>query len=172
MVQVVVPLETFPEPGTVANPAALDGHDVVVCYEASLRAGGGNVVLRFGHVIDFRLSPMNVDGLGDCRYPIEPWAFNEILGGEETSRWQVLAPRFWLISFHDVTIEILFETVAMISRDSEGGPQHKTLIKRAGRLTAACVICGRAADAGAAIFSGWVCGAVRRAQVIMPFWTG
>jgi len=128
--QVVVPMESFPEPGTVDNPAALyDGHDVVVCYEASLRAGGGNVVLRFGHVIDFRVSPVNVDALGDCRYPIEPWAFNEILGGEETSRWQVLGPRFWMISFRDVTIEILFETVAFISRDSEGGPQHKTLIK-------------------------------------------
>jgi hypothetical protein len=129
MMQVVVPLEIFPEPGTVANPAALyDGDNVFVCYEASARDGGGNVVLRFGDVIDFRVTPVNVDGLGDCRYPIKPWAFNEILGGAETSRWTALAPRFWMMSFNDVTIEILFDTVAIASRDSEGGPQHKTLM--------------------------------------------
>jgi len=129
MMQVVVPTESFPEPGSVANPAALyDGHDVAVCYEASARDGGGNVVLRFGDVIDFRVTPVNVDGLGDCRYPIKPWAFNEILGGAETSRWTALAPRFWMMSFNDVTIEILFDTVAIASRDSEGGPQHKTLM--------------------------------------------
>ncbi len=34
----------------------------------------------------------------------------------------------WLISFNDVMIEVLFETVSLICRDAEGGPQHKTLI--------------------------------------------
>jgi hypothetical protein len=129
MMQVVAPQEALPELGTVANPAVFyDGYNAFVCYEASLRAGGGNVVLKFGDVIDFRITPLNVEGLEGCRYPIKPWAFSEILGGEETSQWKVLDPRFWLISFHDVTIEILFDTVSVISHDAEGGSQHKTLI--------------------------------------------
>ncbi|KSV70703.1 hypothetical protein N182_05305 [Sinorhizobium sp. GL2] len=105
-----------------------DGNDAFVCYEASVRAGGGNVVLKFGEIIDFRITPMNVEGLKECRYPVHPWTFNEIVGGEETSKWKALNPRFWLISFNDVMIEVLFETVSLIRRDTEGGPQHRTLI--------------------------------------------
>lgn len=127
--QVSVPLEVFPELGTVANPAVLyDGNDAFVCYEASVRAGGGNVVLKFAEVIDFRITPMNVEGLKECRYPVHPWTFTEIVGGEETSKWTALNPRFWLISFNDVMIEVLFETVSLIRRDTEGGPQYRTLI--------------------------------------------
>ncbi|RVH23527.1 hypothetical protein CN211_32770 [Sinorhizobium meliloti] len=127
--QVSVPPEAFPELGTVSNPAILyDGHDVLVCYEASVRAGGGNVVIKFGEVIDFRIRPMSVHGLKECRYRVSPWAFNEIVGAEETSEWKALNPRFWLVSFNDVMIEVLFETVSLISRDTEGGPQYRTLI--------------------------------------------
>jgi len=129
IMKVSVPLEAFPELGTVANPAVLyDGNNAFVCYEASLRAGGGNVVLKFGEVIDFRITPMNVEGLKECRYAVHPWSFNEIVGGEETSKWKALNPRFWLISFNDLMIEVLFETVSLIHRDTEGGPQHRTLI--------------------------------------------
>ena len=71
---------------------------------------------------------MNVEGLKECRYSVHPWSFNEIVGGEETSKWKALNPRFWLISFNDVMIEVLFETVSLIHRDAEGGPQHRTLL--------------------------------------------
>ncbi|NKL33780.1 hypothetical protein [Rhizobium indicum] len=127
--QVSSPQEAYPQIGTVANPAVLyDGNDAFVCYEASARGGGYNVVLKFGEVIDFRITPMNVHGLRECRYPVNPWAFNEIIGGEETAKWKALNPRLWLISFNDVMIEVIFETVSLISQDAEGGPQHKTLI--------------------------------------------
>lgn len=106
-----------------------DGNDAFVCYEASMRSGGGNVVLKFGGVIDFRITPMNVDGLKECRYPVNPWTFNEVIGGEETVKWQALNPRLWLMSFNDVLIEVLFcETVSLISRDARGRAQHRTLI--------------------------------------------
>jgi hypothetical protein len=127
--QVVDPQEAFPELGTVANPAVLyDGSDAFVCYEASYRAGGGNVVLKFGDIIDFHITPMNVEGLKECRYPVSPWAFNEIIGGEETAKWEVLSPRLWLISFNDVTIEVLFETVSLVCRDPKRESQYVTLI--------------------------------------------
>jgi hypothetical protein len=128
--QASVPQEDFPGVGTVANPAVLyDGNDAFVCYEASVRAGGGNVVLKFGDVIDFRITPVTVEGLGECRYPVDPWSITEIIGGKETAEWKVLNPRLWLISFNDVMIEVLFETVSLISRDTEGGPQHLTLLR-------------------------------------------
>ncbi|MGR6431006.1 hypothetical protein ACU5AY_08820 [Rhizobium sp. PAMB 3174] len=127
--KVAVAEESFPELGTVANPAVLfDGNNAFVCYEASAAAGGGNVVLEFGNVIDFRIAPLNVEGLREYRYPIQPWAFNEIWDSEETTRWKVLSPRFWLLSFNDVTIEILFKTVSVIGRGMEVEPQDKTLI--------------------------------------------
>jgi hypothetical protein len=72
---------------------------------------------------------MNVEGLKGCRYPVDPWAFNEIFASEEISEWKALDPRFWFISFNDVMIEVLFETVSLISRDAEGRPQHGTLIR-------------------------------------------
>lgn len=127
--QVSSPKEAFPELGTVANPAVIyDGNDAFVCYETSVRAGGGNVVIKFGEVIEFRITPMNVEGLKDCRYPINPWTFNEVLEGAETTGWTALNPRFWLISFNDVTIEVLFETVSLISRDTKAGSPYSTLI--------------------------------------------
>ncbi|KQU77006.1 hypothetical protein GFB56_35260 [Ensifer sp. T173] len=127
--QVSTPLEAFPELGSVANPVVFyDGIDALVCYETSPPVGGGNVVLRFGDVIDFRVTPMNVDGLPGCRYPVLPWAFNEVSGGEETARWEVLSPRFWIISFHDVTIDVLFETVSLVVHDERGGPLRRTLM--------------------------------------------
>ncbi|OAP36991.1 hypothetical protein AU381_20405 [Sinorhizobium glycinis] len=126
--QVSEPQEAFPEIGTVANPAALyDGNDVLLCYQASPRAGGGNVVLKFGDVIGFRVSPINVEGLQECRYPVQPWQFNEVAGGKETAEWKALNPRLWLISFSDVTIEVLFGTVSLIVHDAKGGPLLRTL---------------------------------------------
>jgi hypothetical protein len=126
---VTSPREAFPEPDTVCNPAVFyDGSDAFVCYEASERAGGGNVVLKFGEVIDFRVTPMNVEGLEKCRYPVEPWAFNEIFCCEETIRWKVLGARLWLISFNDVMVEVIFETVSLISRDANARSQDTTLM--------------------------------------------
>ncbi|NTF32942.1 hypothetical protein G6L88_12860 [Rhizobium skierniewicense] len=127
--QVSSPEEAFPELGTVANPAVIyDGNDAFVCYEASARAGGGNVVIKFGEVIDFRITPMSVERLKDCRYPVNPWTINEVLEGAEATDWKALNPRFWLISFNDITIEVLFETVSLVSRDAKSGSPRTTLI--------------------------------------------
>ncbi|RUM02145.1 hypothetical protein [Rhizobium chutanense] len=127
--QVVTPEEAFPHIATVGNPAAFfDGYDAFLCYEASVQPGGGNVVLKFADVIDFRITPMNVEGLRACRYPVKPWAFNEIVGSEEAAKWKVFNPRLWLISFQDITIEVLFETVSFISLDTERAVPQSTLI--------------------------------------------
>ncbi|WP_104825522.1 hypothetical protein [Rhizobium sp. NXC24] len=126
---VINPKEDFPEIGTVQNPAVFyDGRDASVCYEPSVRSEGGNVVLKFRGVIDFRITPVNIDGLRDCRYPVNPWAFNEVIGGAETARWHILKARLWIVTFNDLTIEVLFRTVEIIRRDAEEGPQDRALV--------------------------------------------
>lgn len=126
--QVVTPEEAFPKIATSSNPAAFfDGTDAFICYEVSARPSGGNVVLKFGEVIDFRITPMNVEGLRACRYPVKPWEFNEVVGSEEATKWKSFNPRLWLISFHDIMIEVLFETVSFISLDTESALPHSTL---------------------------------------------
>lgn len=123
------PKEAFPELGTTANPAMFyDGDDAFLCYEASVRAGGGNVVLKFAAVIDFRITPMNVEGLKDCRYPVQPWAINEVSGASETEAWKLFDARFWIISFNDLAIEVVFESVSLIARDSTDQRPEKTLL--------------------------------------------
>ncbi|MFK8251637.1 hypothetical protein [Ancylobacter terrae] len=116
--QLIAPQESLPEPGTVANPATLfDGEHLYLCYAASPRSGAGNVVLRFTEIIDFRIAPLTAEGLASCRYPIRPWAFTEVIGSEEAAQWSVLKPRFWLISFNDVTLELLFGSVSLVAHD-------------------------------------------------------
>jgi hypothetical protein len=127
--QVVVPKEVLPELDTVAGPSVFyDEDDAYLCYIASERAGGGNVVLKFEDVIELRVTPLNVDGLKDCRYPVDPWTFNEVVDGEEAAEWKALSPRFWLITFRDVTVEILFATVSVVGRTERGPRPHNTLM--------------------------------------------
>lgn len=121
--------DSFPEIGTVENPAVLfDGTHVFVCYEASTRSGGGNVILKFAEVIDFRIAPTTSEGLSAYRYPAKPWAFNKIEGTAETARWPTLKPTFWAISFNDVMLEIVFETVSLICHRADTEPPSKTLV--------------------------------------------
>lgn len=123
------PKEAFPEPGTTANPAMFyDGDDTFLCYEASVRARGGNVVLKFAEVIDFRITPTNVEGLKDCRYPVQPWAINEVTGVSETEASKLFDARFWIISFNDLTVEVVFESVSLIARDLTDRRPEKTLL--------------------------------------------
>ncbi|MEZ2221158.1 hypothetical protein [Rhizobium sp. RCC_161_2] len=124
------PREKFPEVGDVANPAIFfDGEDVFLCYQISPRGGGGNAVVKFGDVFEFQVKPMNVEGLGQCRYPVRPWSFNEIINAEEILRWRVLKPRFWMISFNDVMVEVLFESAALLLHDLQPVHPKTTLTK-------------------------------------------
>ncbi|WDZ78693.1 hypothetical protein PWG15_09455 [Ensifer adhaerens] len=102
--------------------------EIALSFAMKPRSGGGNVVLRFDDVINLQVTPMNVDGLPGCRYPIQPWEFNEVAGGDEAAKWTGLNPRFWLISFNDITIEVLFETVSLVIHDRRGGPLRRSLV--------------------------------------------
>ncbi len=105
------PVENFPAIGTVENPSTFyDGRDLVLSYEIAPVAGGGIAVLKFHQIFDFRISPMNVEGLANAKHPTRAWAFTEVFGSDKTEYWNVKALniRFWTISFNDVTVEIVF----------------------------------------------------------------
>jgi len=106
--------EQFPLIGTVANPAILyDEENLLLCYKIAPISGGGVAILEFRDVFDFRINPLNVEGLGNSKYPVNAWSFTEVTGADKNDKWSVLKPRFWTVSFNDLTIEILFDSVKM-----------------------------------------------------------
>ena len=115
------PNETFPLIGTVENPAVFsDGRDLLLSYEIAPVAGGGIAILKFSDVIHFEQNPINVEGLKDAVFPAKPWDFTEVFGSDRTTRWKALEPRFWTISFNDVTVEVVFSKVHKAHETREG----------------------------------------------------
>jgi hypothetical protein len=118
------PQEDFPAIGTVENPAIFsDGSDLLLSYDIAPVAGGGVAILKFSDVIHFEQNPMNVKGLGHAKYPTKAWDFTEVYGSERTTKWKALSPRFWTISFNDVTVEIVFSKVKIVQETRQAvGP--------------------------------------------------
>jgi F420-0:gamma-glutamyl ligase-like protein len=113
------PSETLPAIGTIENPALFfDGNHLMLAYAIAPVDGGGCAVLKFAGVIKFETLPMNVDGLGAAKVPVSAWAFTEVFHSEATMKWAALNPRFWTVSFTDVTLYVLFKafTVLEITR--------------------------------------------------------
>lgn len=122
MSEQITPPERFPQIGTVEKPAYVcNGNTLLLAYEIAPVEDGGHAVLEFGGVIKFVQSPQTVEGARNPadRYPISCWGFTEITGGTETELWGALSPRFWTISFTDVTLAITFKTVRFIDRDMD-----------------------------------------------------
>lgn len=123
-----LPTETFPLIGTVENPALFsDGRDLLLSYEIAPAAGGGIAILKFSDVIHFEQNPINVEGLRDAIYPAKPWDFTEVFGSNRTTKWKALEPRFWTISFNDVTVEVVFSKVHKAHETREGFRPHDAL---------------------------------------------
>jgi hypothetical protein len=109
------PEENFPAIGTIQNPALFfDGYDLLLSYDIAPIAGGGIAILKFLDVIHFENNPINVEGLRNARYPTKAWDFTEIYDSDRTAKWKALSPRFWTISFNDVTVEVIFSEVQIV----------------------------------------------------------
>jgi len=107
--------EQFPSIGTVTNPAVnYDEINLLLCYKIAPISGGGVAILEFRDIFDFRINPLNVEGLGDSKYPVNAWSFTEVTGADKNYKWSALNPRFWTVSFNDMTIEILFASVKKV----------------------------------------------------------
>ncbi|MFY1706435.1 hypothetical protein J3365_02950 [Tritonibacter scottomollicae] len=106
--------------GTEEVPAVFfDGDKLLLCYEVAPIAGGGLAILEFDDVLDFRVDPMNVDELSDSPYPVSAWNITEICGSEKAARWAAMDARYWSLSFSDMTLTVLFDTVRLAGRTRE-----------------------------------------------------
>lgn len=109
------PQEDFPTIGTIENPAIFfDGYDLLLSYDIAPVAGGGIAILKFLDVIHFEKNPISVEGLRDAKYPTKAWDFTEVCDSDRTTKWKARSPRFWTISFNDVTVEIIFSEVQIV----------------------------------------------------------
>ena len=123
------PPEQLPLIGTVENPALFhDGTNLFLSYEIAPAAGGGIAILRFSHVLHFEKNPVNVEGLAAARYPVSPWNITEITGSDRTARWSALRPRFWTISFNDVTVEVVFTGMRIAQRTTAAASPATALL--------------------------------------------
>lgn len=130
MMEGQTPKEVLPQIGTVDAPALFsDGKSLFLAYAIAPISGGGIAILRFSDIIHFECNPVNTRGLAKHRYPASPWAFTEVIGSKLTEEWKVLEPRFWTISFNDMTVEVLFSDVQIVDK-SEGGRCPATALLR------------------------------------------
>ena len=85
-------------------------------------------------MIEFHDLPMNAEGMGQHRYypnGLEFYSFNECAFADELSAWRVLKPRFWVVSFNDVTLEIVFSSYELVHRSPDGVSLRQALLTAA-----------------------------------------
>ncbi|KUP94712.1 hypothetical protein [Tritonibacter horizontis] len=122
------PREEFPVIGTEEIPAIFfDGDTLLLCYEVAPIDGGGLAILEFSDVLEFKVDPMNVDELSDAAYPVSAWNVTEICGSEKAARWAAMDARYWSLSFSDLTLTVLFDTVKLAGRTPERCAPHTAL---------------------------------------------
>lgn len=107
-----------PELAIPANPALFSNtENLWLAYETTADPRGEIcAVLQFRDVIEHRLSPVNDEGLGQHPYAaagLKFYAFHEILHSAEASRWQLLAARHWVVTFKDVTLDVVAKSLSI-----------------------------------------------------------
>jgi hypothetical protein len=108
-VTVSQPVERFPMIGTVESPALFcDGQRLLVCYEIAVVDGGGTATIEFRDIVSFSCLPLNIDGLHTHNTELSYWDINEVSGDPRLASSSIRSRRLWVISFNDVTLEILF----------------------------------------------------------------
>ncbi|MEO9826784.1 MAG: hypothetical protein ABJF50_20465 [Paracoccaceae bacterium] len=124
------PQEDFPAIGTVENPAMFfDGSDLLLSYDIAPVAGGGIAILKFSGVIYFEKNPINVEGLRNAKYPTKAWDFTEVYDSDRTTKWNALSPRFWTVSFNDVTVEIVFSETQIVHKTQRAERPSEALVR-------------------------------------------
>lgn len=86
----------------------------------SYRAARGYAVVKFEHVIDHRLSPINDEGLGKhpyAKYGLKWYSFNEVSDSKESLGWSALRARHWVVTFKDVTLDVLATDASVVTQE-------------------------------------------------------
>jgi hypothetical protein len=120
------------------SPALLsDGSDLWVAYETTAEPRGEiYAIVRFRHVIDHRLSPINDEGIGEHAYALAGlkwYSFNEVIGSAEAARWRALNARHWVIMFKDNTLDVLAENAEVVVDSVRGSDPLAVLLSSLSR---------------------------------------
>jgi hypothetical protein len=107
---------------TVPDVKALlwDSGDLWLCYAMAHTSPLCYAIVRFIDVIDYRLSPINDEGIGKHPYAkagLQFYAFNEITGSRETIEWSVLRARHWAVTFKDDTLDVVASDAKVVGTD-------------------------------------------------------
>ena len=101
------------------NPAIVtDCDNAWVAYEMAHCDERTFAVVRFASVIDFHLSPINDEGLREHRYAtagLKFYAFHELFDTDETRRWSRTGGRQFVITFKDVTIDVIARDPSVVA---------------------------------------------------------
>ncbi len=110
-----------PELAIPNNPAFVsDCKNAWIAYETASSDENIYAVVHFGGVIDMHLSPINDEGLGSHPYAsfgLRFYEFNELFGTAEAKRWASLGVRHFVITFKDVTIDVVARTASVIAEE-------------------------------------------------------
>ncbi|HSY09536.1 MAG TPA: hypothetical protein VK840_01340 [Candidatus Dormibacteraeota bacterium] len=102
-------------------PAILcDSSDLWLAYKVAPSSSERYAIVRFIHVIDHRLSPINDEGLGKHPYiraDLKWYTFNELTQSQETIEWSVLKARHWAITFKDNTLDVIATGAKVVAAD-------------------------------------------------------
>jgi len=102
--------DELPDIAVPEDPIVLyNGSKLMLCYETT---SGDNTyaVISFGRIIEYKLTPINDEGFGKykyAKYGMKPYSIHEIKNIDETLRWQISEPKYWVFCFKDRTFEAL-----------------------------------------------------------------
>lgn len=103
------------------SPSLLvDSRSILLAYETAGTKKDTYAVVRFTDVIDHRLSPINDEGLGKhayAKFGLEWYSFNEVSDSKEVLEWAALRARHWVVTFKDVTLDVLAAEASVVARD-------------------------------------------------------
>ncbi len=110
----------LPEIGIPFDPIVMFfSRRVFISYEIP-PSKGKFAILIFKHAIEFKITPINDEGIGShkfAKYGLHWYSIHEITNIEETERWKYFNPIYWVFTFKDRTFEILAEPPIVLEKD-------------------------------------------------------
>ena len=121
-----------PEIGIPDQPALMSDAERLWLSYAIAPSSHVYAVVLFTGIIDHRLSPINDEGLGQHPYAaagLQFYSFQEILGSEEAKSWELLGATHWVVTFKDVTLDVIARGVAVLAADLEAKNAKSALLE-------------------------------------------
>jgi hypothetical protein len=100
----------LPEIGIPFDPICIFlSYKILIGYEIP-PSKGEFAILIFEDIIEFKITPVNDQGIGSHRFAKDGltwYSIHEVTQIDETEKWKVLKPIYWIFTFKDRTIEVL-----------------------------------------------------------------